>query len=87
MNLTQKMSNRRKLGWLAAVTGLSIVLSFSSLTWALDLDREISKQSSDAAQILSTLGRDKRVHMKTSSDASSKLEVQLIKRQKSRKRG
>jgi hypothetical protein len=87
MKLTQKTSNRRKLGWLAAVTGLSIVLSYSSLTWALDLDREIFRQNVDSAQILSTLGRDKRVNAKTSRDTERKMQVQLVRKSKSRRRG
>lgn len=84
---TQNSSNRRMLGWLAAVTGLSIVLMCSSLTWALDLDREISHKNSDSAQILSTLGRDKRVNAKTSKDTDRKMQVQLVRKSKARRRG
>ena len=79
---TQK-SNRRKLGWLAA--GMLCLLSSSA--WALDLDREIHRQNGDSAQILSTLGRSKGVNVKTSKDTDRKVQVQMIKAPKARRKG
>jgi len=83
MSKSQKQNGRRKLGWLVAGM-LSLLLSSSA--WGLDLDHEISRQESDAAQILNTLGRDKSVNSKTSADTDSKVHVKLIRAPKARKR-
>jgi hypothetical protein len=82
---TQKC-RRGMLGWLAVSTALSLIFSSQALL-ALDLDREISKQNADSAQILSTLGRSKRPNAKTSKDTNRKVMVKLIPSKKARKRG
>lgn len=72
-----------KLGWLAAG-----MLSFflTAHTWALDLDHEIARQDSTAAQIMSTLGRDKKPNVATSKKTNKEVQVRLIKSRKARKR-
>ncbi|HMN69333.1 MAG TPA: hypothetical protein PKC28_12400 [Bdellovibrionales bacterium] len=54
-----------------------------SPAWALDFDHEISRQSADSAQIVSTLGRGKSF---SSAKSSSKVSVKLIQKKKLRKR-
>jgi hypothetical protein len=83
MSKSDKTSDRRKLGWLAAGM-LSLLLSSSA--WGLDLDHEIVRQETDSAQILNTLGRDKSVNQATSTETNSKVQVKLLRAPKARKR-
>ena len=81
---TLKKSDGRRLGWWT-VGLLSVMLSSSA--WALDLDHEIQAREDAAAQVLSTLGRDKQVNQQTSEDTDAKVQVQMIRAPKARKRG
>lgn len=74
-----------KLGWLLSAGMLSLSLGTSA--WALDQDQKLAQLESDSAQILSTLGRDRRPNQATSKKTDKQVQVKLLKSTKGRKRG
>lgn len=55
--VVRQMRGKEELGWFTASL-LFLVLSVPA--WGLDIDLEIAKHNSETAQILGTLGRDRR---------------------------
>ncbi|MBX3021859.1 MAG: hypothetical protein KF799_09305 [Bdellovibrionales bacterium] len=93
MNHTKEQA---RLGWLPAAMPVLFVALFSSanaMGSALtadpirNFDSVIQQNESDAAQILSTLGRDKKPDSQTSSATRKKLRVQLLPAKKTAKGG
>lgn len=80
MRTENSQADSRNMGWLLA--GL-LALAFSSSAWALDFDKEISRQERTVVVVLTAEERAQLLSKKTEDDSS--LSLRLVKTESNRK--